>query len=67
MQSKTRDVHVFDRLRRFERGQLHAQALRVPWLNTGKAARLIELPKTFVSEGLNHLTIVARCALRNKG
>ncbi|HVA55565.1 MAG TPA: hypothetical protein VNI53_07210 [Gammaproteobacteria bacterium] len=38
----------------------------MPRLDIRRTSRLKKLPQTLVSERLDHIRIIARCALRNK-
>ena len=67
VQTKTGNLHVRDRVRGVEGGQLHFETRRVCRLDARQAAGLKELAQAFVPERCDHAAMIARCATRNKG
>jgi hypothetical protein len=66
MKPEARDIHVLDGLSRLERRQLHPKTIGMLGLYASLAPGLVELPKPFVPEGLDHQRRIACCASRNK-
>jgi hypothetical protein len=66
MQPKPWNIHVIDQLSSIQGNQQHPQPLCMCRLDSRNAPGLKELPQAFVSERLNHATMIACCASRNK-
>jgi len=65
MQPKARNVHVFDRLRGVQGGELHPQAFGVTGLNARDTACLEMPSQTVVPKRLDLGANGSRCATRN--
>ncbi len=67
VQTETGNLHVRNRVRGVEGGQLHCEARCVRRLDACPAAGLKEFAQTFVPERYDHAAMIARCATRNRG
>ena len=66
VKAEARDIHILDRRRRVQSGQLHPKLLSVICLYAGGVAGFEETPQAFVTNGLDHKSRLSdRCAMRN--